>query len=99
LKGKAHDVVVPIKVVTATNQVSQATLNYYSYRNLFDAMWGMKKLIKKVAERRVEKKRQLAALEAINPPFDTSYQRLRLMRRLRYIGNTCGMVSNDINLA
>jgi len=57
---------------------SQATLNYYPCRNPFDAMWDMKKLIKKVAERRVEKERQLAALEAINLSFDTSYERLHL---------------------
>ena len=70
----------------------KVTLRVYPYHSPFDAMWDLKKILKGVAERKAEKKRRLAALEGIGPPFDDAEKYLTSEERQRFFDSIPGAI-------
>ncbi|MBA7667466.1 hypothetical protein ES703_75555 [subsurface metagenome] len=64
----------------------------HTYSTPFDAVSDLKKLIKKVVERKVKKEKRRSALKAINPPVDDAEKYLTAEEQQQFIESLPGAV-------
>jgi len=67
-------------------------LGVHTYSTPFDAISDLKKLIKKVVERKVEKEKRRSVLKAINPPVDDAEKYLTAEEQQQFIESLPGAV-------
>lgn len=68
----------------------EVAMRVYPYHSPFSAMWDLKKLLKKVAERRLLRARRLAGLKEISLPFDDANKYLNKKEYELFINGLAG---------